>query len=108
MRTTKTMMMLFFISSKVFMKHVVIDTTKQPLIHIDIGSKDYYTKETTKDTTTDTTTIDDNFYIKSGGYQTTTVRNDIYSYLLNTLLEKYKIKKEKIKSMKNLDAFGLM
>ena len=106
MRTTKTMMMLFFISSKVFMKHVVIDTTKQPLIHTDIGSKDYYTKEDY--TTKDATTIDDNFYIKSGGYQTTTVRNDIYSYLLNTLLEKYKIKKEKIKSMKNLDAFGLM
>jgi hypothetical protein len=94
MRTTKTMMMLFFISSKVFMKHTVIDTTKQPLIHIDFGTKDV--------------TIDDNFYIKSGGYETITDRDTLYSHLLNILLEKYKIKKDKIKSIKDLEAFGLI
>jgi len=92
MRTTKRMMMLFFISSKVLMKRLDIDPTKQPLIHIDFGTKD---------------NIDDNFYVKSGGYETITDRNTVYSYLLNTLLTKYKIKKDKIKSMKELEAFDL-
>ena len=74
------------------MKHIVIDTTKQPLIHIDFG----------------TNGDEDNFYVKSGGYESITDRNTVYSYLLNTLLTKYKIKKDKIKSMKDLEAFGLM
>ena len=96
MRPTKTMMMLFFISSKVFMKHLVIDTPKQPLIHIDFGTT--FCKDNS----------DDNFYIKSGGYESIAVRNTIYSYLLNNLKTKYKIKKDKIQSMKDLEAFGLM
>lgn len=52
--------------------------------------------------------VKSDFYIKSGGYNSEEVRDTKYAYLLKELKKKHKIKKELIKSVQDLETFGLI